>query len=403
MPDLLPVGAAVHDDPEALPGHFVPLEFPGQSPAPLARFEDALADLELEAREEPVRIAVYGASGVAADRWTGYVRAYLQTRFGDGGPGIVPAAAPHNWSRHQEIRFERSKNWTKHNAFRLGELAPTDHFGIMGQAMSADAEGAWTELEPDPKSPSAKQLAFYELHYLVQPEGGTLAALVDGQPVAEISTAGQQVELGRERIDLRRGRAHSLRLELSGDGPVRLLGVVAETGEPGVVLDTLGVNGAKTEDQARWDLELWTEHLQTRTPDLYILAYGNNEAVDEDVPIRDYEAGYRAVLERFQATAPEAGCVMIGPTDYPIVEAGEVIPRPRLAEIREVQRELSSAYGCAFLDARAIVGGEGAIAQWVEAGLAREDHLHMKRPGYIRYGMAIGDALMQHYDLRARG
>lgn len=406
LPDLPPVGAEVHppaDDPEAeaLPGYFVPLELPPETRSdPLRSFEEALAALELDARDEPVRIAVYGASGVAADRWTGYVRAYLQARFGDGGPGIVPAVAPHRWSRHQELRFDRSNNWSIHNAYRLGDEAPTDYLGAMGLAMSASAEGAWTELEPSGASPSAEHLAFYELHYLIQPEGGSLAALIDGEPAVELTTAGDRVELGRRRIDLRPGDAHTLRIELAGDGPVRLLGVVAETEEPGIILDTLGVNGAKTEDHARWDLELWSEHLRARAPDLYILAYGNNEAVDEDVPIAAYEASYREVLDRFRAAVPAAGCVMIGPTDFPKLEHGEVIPRLRLREIRRVQRELASDYDCAFLDARAIIGGEGAIAQWVEAGLARDDHLHMRRPGYVRYGMAIGDALMQRYDLR---
>lgn len=410
LPDLqclvdapaLPPDEASEDAAPVLPGYFVPLAFPatGQT-QPLAKFEAALEALEAGQRSEPVRVAIYGASGVAADRWTGYVRAYLQARFGDGGPGIVPAAAPHRWSRHQELAFTRSKNWTKHNAFRLGDAAETDYFGIMGQAMSAEAEGAWTELEPHSSSPSARELAFYELHYLIQPEGGAIELSLDGEPLEELSTAGEQAQLGRHRVKLRPGRAHALRVELRGDGPVRLLGLVAETGKPGVIVDSLGVNGAKTEDQRRWDEQLWAAHLATRAPELYVLAYGNNEAVDEDVPLSDYERGYVEVLERFQTQLPEASCVMIGPSDFPIVEQGEVRPRPRLAKIREVQASLAPAFGCAFLDARAIIGGEGAIAQWVEAGLAKEDHLHLERPGYLRFGMAVGDALMQHYDWRA--
>ncbi|PRQ02439.1 hypothetical protein ENSA5_23670 [Enhygromyxa salina] len=380
---------------------FAPLDIPEGS-APLASFEAALAELDAGTREAPVRLAFYGASGVAADLWTGYVRAYLQARFGDAGPGIVPGAPPHKWSRHQEIRLESSKHWKKHNAFRLDELAPPGHFGVMGQAMTADDPRAWTQLTPDPKSPSATELAFYELHYLEQPGGGSFTVRLDGRPLAEVITAtSAQPRLGRHRIELEPGSAHPLRLELHGDGEVRLLGVVAETGRPGVVLDTLGANGAKTENLLRWDEALWSAHLRERDPVLYVLAYGNNESVDVDVPIAKYEADYRAVLERFRRTLPSASCVMIGPGDYPILDHGEIRPRPRLAKIREVQRELAPEYECAFLDTLAVFGGVGSKAAWVEAGLGKDDFLHLTRHGYLRFGVAVGDALMQGYDWRA--
>jgi hypothetical protein len=413
MPDLPPLpegplpGADQPLPPEGLPGLFVPLELP-EDAEPLAPFEAALAELEAGTRTTAVRVAVYGASGVAADMWTGYLRAYLQARFGDGGPGIVAGAPPHRWSHHQEIAFDASKHWNIRNTFRLDELAPAGRFGVMGQAMSVDNPRAWSQLEPRPDSPSAESLAFYEIHYLRQRGGGRFAVKLDGEPVAEIDTgldtagsAPHAPALGRHRVDLEPGKAHTLRIEVESEGQVRLLGVVAETGKPGVVVDALGVNGAKAEDMARWDHELWAEHLKLRDPVLYILAYGNNESVDTDVPIAKYERDVRAMLERFAEVLPEAGCVMLGPGDYPIVEDGEPRPRPRLAKIRTIQQELAPAYGCAFLDTQAIFGGPGSKAAWIEAGLAKDDWLHMTRLGYLRFGMAVGDALMQPWDWRA--
>jgi hypothetical protein len=46
------------------------------------------------------------------------------------------------------------------------------------------------------------------------------------------------------------------------------------------------------------------------------------------------------------------------------------------------------------------MGGEGAMARWVEAGLAREDHLHLRKRGAALMGAALIDALMQRYDAR---
>ena len=74
--------------------------------------------------------------------------------------------------------------------------------------------------------------------------------------------------------------------------------------------------------------------------------------------------------------------------------------RPLLVEIREVQRRLAGEYGCAYWDMLKFDGGDGAKAAWAEAGLARRDYLHLTRAGYLRWGIAFADALMQRYDWR---
>lgn len=408
LPDLSPLpdgelpGLALPADP--MPGFFVPMSWVDDA-RPLAHFESALAELESGERKEPVRLAFYGASGTAADLWTGYVRSYLQTRFGDGGPGMTWAAKPNRWSRHNELQLASSKHWTKHNSYRLEDEQALGYFGVMGQAMSATSKRAWSELRPGKRSESAKRIASYDLFHLQQPEGGHYIVKIDGEQVAELDTALPDGEsaprLGRHHIDVEPG-AHTLRIELEGDGEVRLLGVAAETGEPGIVLDTLGVNGAKSANQLRWHEDLWAEHLKLRAPALYVLAFGNNESVDEDDPISQYEADYRTVLDRFRRTLPEASCVILGPGDFPKVEEGEILPRPRLMEIRQVQMRLAPEYGCAFYDAISFAGGPGAKRAWVEAGLARDDYLHLTRAGYVRFGLGFADSLMQHYDARVR-
>lgn len=399
----LPGPAQPVDPPERLPGFFVPLELP-EDGAPLEGFEAALAALAAGEAQGPVRVAAYGASGTAVDLWTGYVRSYLQARFGDGGPGIVAAAKPNRWYRHNELAVRSSKHWRRHNSYRLDDDEPPGKFGVMGQAVSAASRWAWTEIRPQRDAPSATELAVYEVHYLARPEGGSFRVKIDGELVDTVATARDPdapAELGVRRFELEPGAAHELRIELEGDGRVQLLGVVAETERPGVVLDTLGVNGARTSNQSRWDQQLWAEHLQLRDPALYLLAFGNNECVDEGEPMQPYIDEYRASLERFRATLPEAGCVMLGPGGFPrIAEDGSLEPRPRLDAIRSVQRELAEDYGCAFLDTHAIYGGDGAKQAWVDAGLGKDDYLHLTREGYLRFGLSVGDALVQRFDWR---
>lgn len=423
----LPGGAQVLGEGE-LPGFFAALEHP-EGQAPLGHMERALAELESGSRGEPVRFAFYGASGTAADLWTGYVRAYLQERFGDGGPGFTFAAKPRRWSRHQELLIESSKHWTRHNAYRIdpGSIdEPKAQFGVMGQVLDTTSKFAWTQISPKSGSRSETTLARYELHYLLQEDGGSIWVKLDGKRVATVSTdlgskkaRAHALEPGSKigvlTVRLEPGEAHVLRLGAKGDGPIRLLGVVAETERPGVVLDTLGVIGAKATNMMVWDEQMWAQHLESRLPDLVMMAFGNNEAADEDEPIGEYETGYRAVMQRLEKVAPEASCIIMGPGDFPKRVRPDGTPaehgdteftlelRPRLAEIEAVQRKIALEFGCAYLDPVSILGGQGAKHVWVEAGLGKDDYLHLTREGYVRLGTAVADAMLHRYDWATRG
>ncbi|MET0411449.1 MAG: hypothetical protein ABW217_09130, partial [Polyangiaceae bacterium] len=49
--------------------------------------------------------------------------------------------------------------------------------------------------------------------------------------------------------------------------------------------------------------------------------------------------------------------------------------------------------------------GEGSMHEWASAkpALAAKDHIHLTNRGYVRMGMAFGDALMRAYDACQRG
>ena len=387
---------------EPLPGFFTKLEMPPEGD-PLARFEAGLAELEAGERTEPVRVAVYGASGTAIDLWTAYVRRYLQARFGDGGPGIVSAAKHNKWYRHHELSIDSSKHWTKHNAYRRNGEDDPGYYGPIGVCHDTASKRAWAEIGKARRAPDDRAIAFYEVLHLQQPGGGHYRLALGGKEVAKVDTAcpdSDRPHLSTHRIEIDAGHP-KLRIEAVGDAPIRMLGVVAETGKPGVVLDTLAFDGAKITNQLVWDEPVWADGIKRRDPALVVMAFGTNASVrEEENPLPEWEQGFRTVLERFQKTLPDAGCVILGPGDYPIVEGDQILPRPRLAEIRAIERRLAPEYGCAYWDALKFVGGEGAKKAWVEAGLARDDYLHLTRAGYVRLGIAFADALLQRYDWR---
>src|SRR5690606_37056139 len=126
------------------------------------------------------------------------------------------------------------------------------------------------------------------------------------------------------------------------------------------------INGARARYQLLWNQELFQEQVRRRAPDLIALAYGTNESGDDDVPIETYRDRLRQVVTRMRATAPEASCLLIGPSDRPLTDRRRrsFEERPRTAQVVETQRSVAVEQGCGFFDLVAFSGGPNSIVAW---------------------------------------
>lgn len=380
--------------------HFVPITDAAKA---LSNFHAALRRLaDGTDPDGKVRIAIYGSSSVAVDRYPGYLRGYLQQRFGDGGIGFVAAAPLWRWHRHNEVVLQASKGWTIEHVQKKN-LREGGHLGLIGAAQTASRKRVTTTIAGGAPEAFTRygDTDRVELHYLAHPKGGKFVLELGDRKLGTLNTRASTAKPVVHTPKLPDGDAPlpPLRVRVVGDGEVRLLGATLERDTPGVVVDTLGIGGTRAANMLAWDEPSWSEALAARAPDLFVLAYGANECMDLDEPIESYRANLARVLERFAAAAPQASCLLIGPVDFPEKdEAGAWVPRPRLDEIIAVQRELALAHGCGFFDTRALMGGVGAMDTWVVAQLAKADHLHMTKLGYLQFGRVLVDALMRDYD-----
>jgi hypothetical protein len=298
------------------------------------------------------------------------------------------------------VVVKASKGWRKETA----QTAKGRHdglYGLLGASFTATAGKQWAQVSPKDGSSSCQGIAHAELFFLRQPGGGSFSVVVDDGPAQVVSTAGDAIEPGYHALALEPG-PHTLRIETLGAAEVRVFGVVLERPEPGVVVDVLGIDGARGRSHLAWSEPVWTDNLRRRAPDLYTLSYGTNESVDASLSIPLYAEDLREQLRRFRRALPDASCVLLGPVDFPIVEGGRILPRPVLREIVEAQRQVAAEEGCGFWDGMAFMGGELSMPAWVNSTppLARKDHLHYTRRGGVRKGMALADALMQGLDAR---
>src|SRR5208282_2138436 len=102
-----------------------------------------------------VRVAWLGDSHGAADLWSGPLRAALQARFGDGGPGFVHVG--YKASRHEQVKVELKGRWAATpQQPSVGTRTGDGVFGLGGVLLSGSDDGPRVTLTvTDPALPAA--------------------------------------------------------------------------------------------------------------------------------------------------------------------------------------------------------------------------------------------------------
>ncbi len=353
-----------------------------ENPSALRHFHAALAALARDPSRR-VRVAHWGDSNVAADLWTAVTRDALQARYGHGGSGYLLPRSHGSWHRGP-VRLTTDGGWAaRRHGFTPG-FGPHDGlWGIAGVAMEPVRPGATLSAE----LPEASGERVFELHLLGRARPGRLEIRVDRGPWEELSArrSTTQLVVFRRVLD---ASPHRVRVRHAGGVP-RVLGVVVERAS-GVVYDVLGINGHRASATLTWDEALLGEQLALRSPDLVVLSYGGNEALDPNLSLDAYRQRTRAAVERIRRLTPRASCLLVGPL------ATFDRYAPRMGAVTEIQRRLAPQLGCGFWDSSQTSGGPGTLDRWVRfPGMVASDHLHLGREGYERVGRGFVAALLR--------
>ncbi|MBZ5617131.1 MAG: hypothetical protein LAQ69_00160 [Acidobacteriia bacterium] len=314
-------------------------------------------------------IVHYGDSPTTADLITGDIRSQLQKRFGDAGHGFVLVAKPWAWYQHTGVQLSAS-GW---------QMSPASHFEAhdgmfgLGGVSFVGSGSAHSNIVFQNKGHSA-----FEVWFLHQPGGGVFTLTADGRTLGRIDTAGDSKSPGFAAF---RAELPADELEIRVEqGSVRLFGLSAEKTGPGVVYDSLGLNGASITVLSRmFNQAHWAEELSHRHPDLVIVNYGTNEADFAAFVDRQYEKELREAIRRIHAAVPGASVLVMGPMDRgQRVGGGDVETMPTIPRIVEVQKRVAKETGCGFFDTFTAMGGEGTMARWYAAQprLVSADFIH---------------------------
>lgn len=368
---------------------------------PLVPFWKALANVEEGRRRDPVRVLWLGDSHTAADFMTGTVRQELQKGHGASGPGFVRVGVPHY--RHDAARIEVGGKWRRSpqqpsrrstvldGVFGLCGMRAVPEpnafatLRVQGGALKAEAPLRWTLVY---RAPGAAALQVQLGERRARLEGVGSGTQPGTSELGEFLSA-EGAPIRHFAMDGRAG--DELRIE-HGAGAPEVFGIYADPLEPGVILDTCGIDGARVATLLAWDAEAWQSEVKARRPDLVVLAFGTNEAFDGGSVDR-YRTEYRQVVERLRTAVPELPCWVVGPPD---ARDGSGRAAERVVAITDVQRRAAAELGCGFVSARELMGGDGSFSAWRQASppLAAADGVHLSGEGYRKLGAELARALL---------
>ncbi len=335
------------------------------------------------------RILHYGDSPVTADSITADVRSLMQERFGDAGHGFILIAKPWAWYGHRGVDVS-GKNWRIEPA---SQSRARDGMHGLGGVNFQGQTGASSHFV------LKEDHARMEVQYLRQPGGGLLTVRAAGQTIAEVETEGAEKQPAFQMVPLPAGaRQVDLTVER---GPVRLFGVSFEREGPGVIYNSLGLNGGQVQAVLRYfEKSQWAEQLQHQRPDLVVVNYGTNESLYADYIERYYPGELREVIRRIKTDVPNASVLIMSPMDRGQRDSsGAITTVPTLPRLVEIQRQMAGEMHCAFFNTFQAMGGEGTMGRWYEdqPRLVSADFMHPLPAGARKVGVLLYQALESGY------
>ena len=265
----------------------------------------------------------------------------LQARFGDAGHGFILLAKPWAWYQHRGAWLTGS-GW---QIFPPRASKPKTASSDLGGVNFTGGASARTRIELDDPGQS-----HFDLYFLHQPGGGAVEVSANGVRRSRVLPP---PAIRHPPASLRSTcPAARPSLELKPDGPVRLFGITAEKPGPGVVYDSIGLNGASITVLSRmFNAAHWTAELQHRHPDLVAINYGTNEADFAAFIDKQYEKELREAIRRVRAALPDASILVMSPMDRGYrTGPGEIETMATIPRIVDIQRRVAADTGCGFFN-----------------------------------------------------
>ncbi len=355
---------------------------------------DALWETLQLASTRHVRIMHYGDSQIECDRITSLLRQRFQEEFGGMGVGLVPAL--------QSIpTFTLSSSiWPEdvpqYLAYGPADMRSADNFYGPLARVTHIPERATIRLTGIGGKDYRRSSSFSRITVITRRPATLLLKAGNDEEAQEMPlSSGGEPCFYTTSLD----RA-TWRVTLDVEGETDILGIQLD-GATGVSMDNIPMRGSSGRDLMTISRSSLRPFFAREHVALVILQFGGNSMPYLNASkLHDFKESMKQLIRSFQALAPEAKVLFIGPADMARNrEDGEMESYPILPALNDSLRAAANEAGAAFWNMYAAMGGRGSIVRWVNANpqLAGEDYIHFTPLGAKKIAGLLYDTLSLYY------
>ncbi len=177
---------------------------------------------------------------------------------------------------------------------------------------------------------------------------------------------------------------------------IAVSGIVLRYSTQGVISSYLGVESASLRTYNN-QLPGVFRLLQLIQPDVLIINLGINDCAGPNFTSNYADVELKYLLKKLRAVVPGAALLFISPPAFCVKKNGRLTPSPSVDIFRERLNILAAKEGFAWWDMKAVMGGDSSMAQWVKAGLAISDHIHLTTHGMSLIARLLSGAIVDLY------
>ena len=345
-----------------------------------------------------VRILHYGDSQIEMDHITSRLRAYMQSTFGGGGPGMVPF---HTVTPSLTVSQSTTGDLTHLSSFGDSTVVHSrGDYGPMMQCFRLAAGSATTSLRAS-RSQSVDDRAkrFSRITLVYNNRGQRLAAdLADRQHKGKpLPDAAAESGIGSFSWQLD-SATNSIRLGVTGSADLYCL--LVDDG-PGVAVDNIPMRGCSGQQFTLVPEDKLAAAYDRMDVGLVILQFGGNSVpyLKTSKQISTYCQSLGKQIDHLHRCCPKAKILFVGPSDMSTRLRGQLQTYPAIPELIDSLAATAVGHGAAFWSIYHAMGGLNSMPQWTRQGLAGQDYIHFSQRGADLMGDRLSQALANSYTL----
>jgi lysophospholipase L1-like esterase len=350
-----------------------------------------------EGNEDKIIILHIGDSHIQSGVLTGIVRENLQSIYGNAGRGLICPYSLARTNGPKDYKIMSDVEWTYERIVNKSLTLPIGVCGITIKSDDPNANINITLNHPENMNNNFNKIkilhekGFKSRDFLLLDSEGNNIGTIDSDYSS--STFSDFISSAKFDHPLNMMTMQSFQKD-NRQTYAQIYGFVLENNKPGILYDTVGINGATYSNYYK---EIFIQQAVLLNPDLIIISLGTNESFSKKFDVKEFISNIDRLTSAFKKELPTTNIILTVPPD-------SLRGRRKnwnIPTIRSAMISYCKNNDFAYWDLFSVMGGTGSILKWQANKLASKDHIHFLTRGYELQGKLFFDALIKSYNNHA--